>query len=89
MPTGTLSSVQCLGPARPNKLKQARLPTCMNQKYREKAGLSARASSAMKLVLASVGEGPEDGTGVLVHELTKVHGDGEQEDQEKKVDAKE
>ena len=89
MPTGTLSSVQCLGPARPNKLKQARLPTCMNQKYREKAGLSARASSAMKLVLTSVGEGPEDGAGVLVHELTKVHGDGEQEDQEKKVDAKE
>ena len=87
MPTGTLSSVQCLGPARPNKLNQARLPTCMN--YREKASLSARSSSAMKLALATVGEGPEDGAGVLVHELTNVHGDGEQEDQEKKVDAKE
>ena len=43
----------------------------------------------MKLVLASVGEGPEDGAGVLVHDLTKVHGDGEQEDHEKKVDPKE
>jgi hypothetical protein len=37
----------------------------------------------MKLVLARVGEGPEDGADVLVHDLTKVHGDGEQEDQEK------
>jgi hypothetical protein len=53
------------------------------------AGLEGRASSALTLALASVGEGPEDGAGVLVHDLTKVHGDGEQEDQEKKVDPKE
>ena len=33
-------------------------------------------SSAMKLALAGVGERSEDGAGVLVHGLTKVHGDG-------------
>ena len=57
--------------------------------WREGGPRLARASSAMKLALASVGEGPEDGAGVLVHDLTKVHGDGKQEDQEKKVDPKE
>jgi hypothetical protein len=50
--------------------------------------LVARASSAMKLARAAIGKGPEDGAGVLVHDLTKVHGDGEQEDEEKEVDAK-
>ena len=48
----------------------------------------ARASSAMKLARAGIGEGPEDGAGVLVHDLTKVHCDGEQENKEKEVDAK-
>ncbi len=38
---------------------------------------------------AGIGNGPEDGAGVLVHGLTKVHGDGEQQDEEKEVDAKE
>ena len=35
-----------------------------------------------------VGEGPEDSAGVPVYGLTKVHGDGEKEDEEKKIDAK-
>ena len=43
---------------------------------------------SIKLALAGVGEGPKDRAGVLVHDLTKVHGDGEQEDQKEKVDAK-
>ena len=50
---------------------------------------AARVSSALKSALAGVGERPKDRAGVLVHDLTKVHGDGEQEDQEEKVDAKE
>ena len=54
-----------------------------------KRASAARASSAMRLARAGVGEGPKDGAGVFVHDLTKVHGDGEQEDQEKKVDPKE
>lgn len=45
-------------------------------------------ASAMKLALAGIGESPEDGASVLVHGLTKVHGDGEQEDEEEEVDAK-
>ena len=45
--------------------------------------------SAIKSALAGVGERPQDCAGVLVHDLTKVHGDGEQEDQKEKVDAKE
>ena len=49
---------------------------------------AARVWSAIKSVRAGVGEGPKDCAGVLVHYLTKVHGDGEQEDQEEKVDAK-
>jgi hypothetical protein len=43
----------------------------------------------VKLALAGIGEGPEDGAGVLVHGLAKVHGDGEYQDQEEQVDAKE
>ena len=43
----------------------------------------------IKSALAGVGERPKDCAGVLVHDLTKVHGDGEQEDQKEKVDAKE
>jgi hypothetical protein len=50
---------------------------------------AARLSSAIQSALAGVGERPKDGAGVLVHNLTKVHGDGEQEDQKEKVDAKE
>ena len=46
------------------------------------------ASSAMKLAVARVGKGPKDDAGVLVHGLTKVHGEGENEDQEEQVDAK-
>ena len=43
----------------------------------------------MKLARAGVGEGPKDGTGVVVHYLTKVHGDSEDEDQEEEVHAQE
>jgi len=50
---------------------------------------AARVSSAIKSALAGVGERREDRAGVLVHDLTKVHGDGEQEDQKEKVDTKE
>jgi len=42
----------------------------------------------MKLALSSVRERPEYGAGVLVHGSTKVHGDGEQEDEEEEIDAK-
>ena len=48
----------------------------------------ARALSAKKLTRPGIGKGPEDGAGVLVHDLTKVHGDGEQDNEEKQVDAK-
>jgi hypothetical protein len=68
---------------------QVRRSMCITGNIARRRASKARASSAPKLALASVGEGPEDGAGVLVHDLTKVHGDGEQEDQEKKVDAKE
>jgi hypothetical protein len=80
-----MSSVQCLGSAR-NKKGKLSSTTDVYEKHRETA---AHASSAMKSALASVGEGPEDGAGVLVYDVTKVHGNGEQEDQEKKIDAKE
>ena len=49
----------------------------------------ARVSSAIKSALAGVGDCPKDRAGVLVHDLTNVHGDGEQEDHKEKVDAKE
>ena len=48
----------------------------------------ARASSAIRLARASIGKSPENGACVLVHDLTKVHGDGEQDDEEKEVDPK-
>jgi hypothetical protein len=60
----------------------------MSWKHEKKAGFGGRVSSATKSALAGVGERPKDCAGVLVHDLTKVHGDGEQEDQ-KKVDPKE
>ena len=50
---------------------------------------AARASCALNLAWAGVGEGPEDSAGVPVHDLTEVHGNSEQEDQEEEVDAKE
>jgi hypothetical protein len=56
---------------------------------RRKRASEARASSAMNLARTGVGEGPEECAGVLVHDLTKVHGDGEHDDQEEEVDAKE
>jgi hypothetical protein len=55
------------------------------QKWRASA---ARVLPAIESALAGVGEGSKDGAGVFVHDLTKVHGDGEQEDQKEKVDAK-
>ena len=45
-------------------------------------------SSAMKLVLSGVRERPEYRASVLVHDPTKVHGDGEKENEEEKIDAK-
>jgi hypothetical protein len=60
----------------------------MNLKYETKAGLGGPPSSANKSAQAGVGEGPKDGASVVIHHLTKVHGDGKQQDQEEKVDAK-
>jgi hypothetical protein len=60
----------------------------MSWKHKAKRASAARVSSAIKSALAGVGEGPKDCAGVLVHHLTKVHGDGEQDDQEEKVYAK-
>ena len=36
--------------------------------------------SAMNSTRTGVGESPKDDAGVLVHDLTKVHGDGEHDD---------
>jgi hypothetical protein len=41
-----------------------------------------------KSALPGVGERPKDSAGALVHDLTKVHGDGEQEYQKEEIDAK-
>jgi len=38
---------------------------------------------AVKSTRACVGDGPEDGPGVVVDHLAKVHGDGKQENEEK------
>ena len=57
------------------------------QQPERRRALKARVSSAIRLALAGVGEGTEDCAGVLVHHLTKVHGDGEQDDQEEEVHA--
>src|ERR1700722_2169048 len=45
-------------------------------------------SSATKLARARIGKCPQDCAGVLVHHLAKVHGDGEEDDEKKEVDAK-
>ena len=50
--------------------------------YEARATCATFASSPMRLTLASVGKGPKDGASVLIHCLTQVHGDGEEEDQE-------
>jgi hypothetical protein len=42
----------------------------------------------IQLALARVGERAKNGAGVVVADLTQVHGDGEQEDEKEKVDAK-
>ena len=49
----------------------------------------ARVLSAIESALTGVGECPKDCACVLVHDLTKVHSDGEQEHQKEEVDAKE
>ena len=56
---------------------------------KEDGPTAARVSSAIKSALAGVGERPKNRAGVLIHDLTKVHGDGELEDEEEKVDAQE
>ncbi len=50
-------------------------------------GRARSESSATESAQAGVGERPKDGAGVLVHDLPKVHDDGEQKDQKEKVDA--
>jgi hypothetical protein len=62
---------------------------CMSWNTKRRRASAARLASAMKSAQAGVGEGPQDCAGTLVHDLTKVHGEGEQEDQEEKVDPKE
>ena len=44
--------------------------------------------SRTRSALPGVGERPKDGAGALVRDLTKVHGDGEQEHQKEEIDAK-
>jgi len=61
----------------------------MSWKHGRRRASAARVSAAIKSALAGVCERPKDRAGVLVHDLTNVHGDGEQEDQKEKVDAKE
>jgi len=65
--------------AKPDPVLQRFLAEMKQQwgNYEASAARATFASSAMKLALACVGEGPEDSAGVLVHGLTKVHSDGE------------
>ena len=75
MPDWDISLGAMFGPA-PSKIHLDDRP-CMRRAHGEKAGIGCPPSSSMKLARASVGEGPKDCAGVLVHDLTKVHGDGE------------
>ncbi len=61
----------------------------MSRNHESRRASAARVSSAVRLALAGVGERPKDCARVLVHNLTKVHGDREQEDQEEQVNPKE
>ena len=61
----------------------------MNREHKRRRASEARLLFAIWSALAGVGEGPKNCAGVLVHNLTKIHGDGEQEDQEEEVNAKE
>jgi hypothetical protein len=45
-------------------------------------------SSAVKLAVASVGKRPKNDAGVLIDSLTKVHREGENNDEEEEIDAK-
>jgi hypothetical protein len=64
-------------------------PSCMSWKHEKKAGLCGPRFVCDQSALAGIGERPKDRTGVFVHDLTKIHRDGEQEDQKEEVDAKE
>lgn len=61
---------------------------CELEDSRESGPGAARVSTAIKSLLACVGEGPQNCTGVLIHDLTKVHGDREHKDKKEQVDAK-
>jgi len=49
---------------------------------------AARILIAIKSALPCVSERAKDRASVFVHDLAKVHSDGEQDDQKEKVDAK-
>jgi hypothetical protein len=46
-------------------------------------------SSEVKLAVAGVGKRPKEDAGVLIYGLTKVHGEGENNDEKEEIDAKE
>jgi hypothetical protein len=60
----------------------------IEQEPRDEGG-ARRPALLLRSALPGVREGPKDCPGVLVHQLTKVHGDGENEDQKEQVNAKE
>ena len=43
----------------------------------------------LKLAVACVGKRPKDDAGILIYGLTKVHGEGENNDKKEEIDAKE
>ncbi len=63
-------------------------PSCMVEKQEDKAGLGGPRYVCIKSAPAGVGECSKDRSCVLVHDLTKIHGDCEQEDHKEQVNAK-
>jgi len=59
---------------------------CVYVAYR--SGRSSLLALAIQSALAGVGQGAKDGAGIPVHDLPKVHGDSEQEDQKEEIYAK-
>jgi hypothetical protein len=71
-----------------NKLGRFRLD--MNQMHGLQRGPGRSAlSCAVKLAVAGVGKRPKDDASVLIYGLTKVHGEGENNDEKEEINAKE
>ena len=56
---------------------------------RQRGPVRSALSSALKLAVAGVGKRPKDDTGVLIYGLTKVHGEGENNDEKEEIDPEE